>query len=65
MEEEVEIEELRYEMEIVQTDDPMTLVLVCVSSQPLSPNEYSQALISYAQQISSRAKMEDISNTLN
>lgn len=49
-----------FQFELVETDDPETLVLVCVSSRPLSPEDYAQALMSYAQQIINATDMKQL-----
>ena len=43
------------EFELIDTSEPNTLVLVCVSNRPPDPAEYAQALISYAEDILHKA----------
>lgn len=57
--------EIEYQLELVHTDDPATLYLVCVSNLPLSPEQYAQALILYAQEILSKSQMTDTNETMN
>lgn len=40
-----------YEFELINTDDPATLILICVASRELSPKDYAEALMAYAQKI--------------
>lgn len=52
-----------YEFELVGSDDPTVLILVCSSAYPLSTKEYSEALINYALQIVN--EKSKINNSLN
>lgn len=63
-EDEIESDSFSFQFELVETDDPETLVLVCVSSRPLSPEDYAQALISYAQQIIGVTDVKDLDKAL-
>lgn len=54
---------VEFQLELVATDDPKTLILVCRSNVALKPKEYAQALIFYADQILNSNKNSN--NSLN
>ena len=50
-----------FEFELLNSEDGLTTTLVCRSDQPMSPDDFAQALRSFANRIDSIANMSDVS----
>ena len=50
---------IEFQFELVDTDDPCTLILVCVSNAKMNTEDYAQALIAYAGQLDHKINLKD------
>lgn len=59
-------EEYDFEFELLNSTDGRIITLVCSTSRELSPDEYAQALIAFAERISSILDMSEVAtDTMN
>ena len=66
MKEEFEGDELTFEFELLNSDDHRTITLVCTSDIEMTPDEYSQALIAFAERMQVLGEFSEADfNTLN
>ena len=59
-------EEFNFEFELLNSEDGLTVTLVCRTDHPMTPDEFAQALHSFADRIDAVTSMQEIEgNTIN
>ena len=58
-------EDYEFEFEIVNSECGLLVTLVCDASRPLTPDEYADALIAFAERIRILGNMNEETQTMN
>lgn len=58
-------EDFEFEFQLLNSEDGKIITLVCSANRELSPDEYVQALIAFAERMEALSSLSDASNTMN
>jgi len=60
-----EYDDYEFEFELVNSDDGLTVTLVCEASRPLTPDEFADALVAFAERMRILGNMNEEIQTMN